>query len=356
DKADAITIGDSPFRFLALDTPMQALALNSDGNGEAIMFKPSSTNYTAPSEFIIPEVVEIKGKTYNVTEIGPQLTMNHTEITSLTIPSTVKNIASGAFNGCTSLNEITINAVTPPTIASSSFASDIKTTASVTIPTGSLAAYKADEQWSQFSNLIDVETEGEDGLNMLPFSIIRGCTKDVSLSLTSSASYYGFQFDMELPEGLSIIEPGGVQASLAISGFSVNYKEQPDGKYMIVVFDVGGKSIPTGTNDILEITFLASETFKGGKINISNVKFSTDGDNDNHKDVDFSDLELEVTPSSGVSTSVEQLFTNNDNISLEFFNLSGVKVATAKSLTEVNVAPGIYIVKRGNEYSKVLIR
>ncbi|MCH5221586.1 MAG: C10 family peptidase, partial [Muribaculaceae bacterium] len=42
DKADAITIGDSPFRFLALDTPMQALALNSDGNGEAIMFKPSS--------------------------------------------------------------------------------------------------------------------------------------------------------------------------------------------------------------------------------------------------------------------------------------------------------------------------
>ncbi|MCH5327015.1 MAG: C10 family peptidase [Duncaniella sp.] len=357
NNADAITIGDSPFRFLALDTPsVSTLASDSENYGEAIMFKPSSTNFTAPSEFTIPEVVEINGKTYNVTEIGPQLAMNHAEITSLTIPSTVKNIASGAFNGCTSLNNITTNAAIPPTLTSTSFASAIKPTAKVTVPSGALTAYMEDEQWSQFSNLVEGETEGEDGLNMSPFSIVKGCTKDVSLSLISSATYYGFQFEMELPEGLAIIGTDGVQASPATSGFSVNYKELSNGKYMIVVFDVGGKSIPTGTNNILEITFQASETFNGGKIKISNVIFSTDGDNDCHKDVNFSDLELEVTPSSDVSTSIEQLDEIVDNDPVTIFNISGVKVATAKSLTEINLAPGIYIVKKGNEYNKISIR
>ena len=216
NNADAITIEGSPFRFLALEAPMQTFDLTDEEIGEAIMFKPSSSNFTAPSEFTIPEAVDITGKTYNVTEIGPQLAMNHTEITSLTIPSTVKNIASGAFNGCTSINDITINALSPPTTTSSSFASAIKSAALVTVPAGTLAAYKEDEQWSQFCNLVEADSD--------------------------------------------------------------------------------------------------------------------------------------------VNTSVDHFITNNDNISLEFFNLSGVRVASARSLTDIQIAPGIYIVKSANEYSKVIIR
>lgn len=356
NNADAITIGDSPFRFLALDSPMLTLAVAGEEICEAVMLKPSSTNFTVPSEFAIPEIVDINGKTYNVTEIGPQLAMDHTEINSLLIPSTVKNIASSAFNGCTSLNEIKINAVSPPTLASTSFASAIKSNATVTVPTGTLSAYKADEQWSQFSNLVEVETEGEDGLTISPFSIIKGSTKDVALSLTSTATYYGFQFEMELPEGLSLLEPKGVKASSALSGFSISYREQSNNKYMIVGFDAGGKEIPKGTNDILDITFQATDNFKGGNIKIYNVKFSTDGDNDYHKDINFSDLEVEVTPSSDVVTSVDQFFTNNDNLLVELFNLSGVRVATAKSRSEINLEPGIYIIKKGSDYRKVLIR
>ena len=125
---------------------------------------------------------------------------------------------------------------------------------------------------------------------------------------------------------------------------------------MIVGFDAGGKTIPTGTNEILEIIFQANENFNGGTIKIYNVKFSGNGDNGYHKDNNFSDLELEVTPSSDVSSSVDESFRNNDNISIEIFNLSGIKVATANSLLEICIAPGVYIVKRGNEYSKILIR
>ena len=86
------------------------------------------------------------------------------------------------------------------------------------------------------------------------------------------------------------------------------------------------------------------------------MKFSTDGENDNHKDIDFSDLELEASPSSDFDTSVDQVGVNNDNLSITLFNLSGVKVATAKSLGDTNIAPGIYIVRKGDKYSKVIIR
>lgn len=356
NNADAITIGDSPFRFLALDAPAQTLVLAGDEPGEAIMLKPSATSFTAPSAFIIPEVVEINGTTYNVAEIGPQLAMNHTEIASLTIPWTVKNIASGAFNGCNSLNDITVNAAAPPTLASTSFAAAIKSTATVTVPAGTLAAYKADEQWSQFSNIVEAATDSEDGLSMPAFSILKGNTKEVPLSLTSSTVYYGFQFEMELPEGLSVVETDGVKASAALSGFSVGYNSQSNDRYIVVGFDAGGKTIPTGTNEILEITFKADETFNGGYLKICNVKFSTDGDNENHKDVDFTDVEVGVTTSTDVSSSGDELVANHDNTPVTFFTLSGVKVATAKSPADINIAPGIYIVKKGDEYQKVLIR
>ena len=191
---------------------------------------------------------------------------------------------------------------------------------------------------------------------MSPFEIMRGGTKDVTLSLTSSTNYYGFQFEMQLPDGLSIIDTSGVQAASAISGFSVGYKELSNNKYMIVGFDTAGKTIPLGTHEILVFTFQATDNFNGGQIKICNVKFSTDGENDNHKDIDFSDLELEASPSSDFDTSVDQIGVNNDNLPITLFNLSGVKVATAQSLGDINIAPGIYIVRKGDKYSKVVIR
>ena len=59
-------------------------------------------------EIVIPEKVEYEGIEYNVTSIYPQAYMDHTEIKSVVIPSSVKSINYQAFHGCTNLTSVTI--------------------------------------------------------------------------------------------------------------------------------------------------------------------------------------------------------------------------------------------------------
>lgn len=357
NNADAITIGDSPFRFLALEagtgSTVQSFANDSEGGGEAIMLKPSKSTFSAPEFFDIPQTVEINGKTYNVTEIGPQLAMNHTEISALTIPSSVKNIDSGAFNGCTSINEITVKAITPPDLVPTSFADAIKSTANVIVPAGCLGAYQAHPLWSQFNNLAEELTESKTGLSMDDFKIEQGSIAQAMLSLNSDAPYYGFQFDMALPEGLTI---KSVDELEAIQNFTTSFNAVPENTYKIVGFDLNGAEIPVGSHEILTFTFEASESFEGGTINITNVKFSADNGDQTHKDVILDDLQLSVTATTDGSTGVQPLPYLDENGPYEIFNLSGVKISSVESLNDLNLLPGIYIVRRGAEYHKILIR
>ena len=48
----------------------------------------------------IPETVSYKGKTYHVTKIGFRAFKGCTGLTSVTIPNSVTEIGSSAFDGC----------------------------------------------------------------------------------------------------------------------------------------------------------------------------------------------------------------------------------------------------------------
>lgn len=164
--ADAVTFDGSPFRFLALDGGLTGETYNiTDENiGEAVMLRPATTPFTVAPQLVIPSSVEIKGKTWQVTEIGPNLVADHKEIKTLFIPSTVKNIPGGAFNGCTSITEITVEATIPPSIAARTFDEATKAGATVRVPEGTLADYQADEQWSQFANLVESNSGSMSGI------------------------------------------------------------------------------------------------------------------------------------------------------------------------------------------------
>ncbi|MBP5687696.1 MAG: leucine-rich repeat protein [Muribaculaceae bacterium] len=70
----------------------------------------SYVGYTYLSgELIIPETVTRNGKTYTVTEIDWEAFSNCSNLTSVSIPSTIKKIGLFAFYGCTSLTEVKIN-------------------------------------------------------------------------------------------------------------------------------------------------------------------------------------------------------------------------------------------------------
>ena len=81
-----------------------------------------------------------------VTSIGSSAFRNCTGLTSMTIPAGVTDIGGNAFNGCTGLTSITVLATTPPTLGSSVFSS-IPDTLRISVPAGSVAAYKAAGVW-----------------------------------------------------------------------------------------------------------------------------------------------------------------------------------------------------------------
>lgn len=57
---------------------------------------------------IIPETIEYNGKSYSVTSIGVSA-FEKSNLTSITIPKTVKNIRDNAFRGCNNLTDVYIS-------------------------------------------------------------------------------------------------------------------------------------------------------------------------------------------------------------------------------------------------------
>ena len=81
---------------------------------------------------IIPETVEIDDKTYSVTSIGRSVFESCSELTSVTIPNTVKSIGSRAFYDCEKLASINIPEQVTTIGTSAFYACDELT--SITIP------------------------------------------------------------------------------------------------------------------------------------------------------------------------------------------------------------------------------
>ncbi len=73
-------------------------------------------------------------------------------LTSLTLPASVATIEESAFNGCTGLKNITCAAVNPPAYGEDCF-ENVNKSIPLYVPTESVAKYKADADWGQFTNI-----------------------------------------------------------------------------------------------------------------------------------------------------------------------------------------------------------
>lgn len=74
----------------------------------------------------------------------------------LAIPNSVTYIGEGAFAFCSGFNDVKVNWETPLTVTSYYvFSTDTYSTATLSVPVGTLEAYKADSFWGDFYNIIE---------------------------------------------------------------------------------------------------------------------------------------------------------------------------------------------------------
>lgn len=102
----------------------------------------------------------------NVQHIPANLCSNMTNLSSITIPASVQSIGDNAFAMCSKLQNMTVYAVVPPSIAQNTF-DGISRTTPVYVPTAGLNAYKADPLWRQM-NIIGMD----EGLSDVDYTAI----------------------------------------------------------------------------------------------------------------------------------------------------------------------------------------
>lgn len=86
-----------------------------------------------------------------------------TSLNTIYLPATITEIESRAFSGCISLNEIHARPLSPATIQYNTFYEVNKTTCTLFVPDGCLAAYRSADYWNEFINM-EEESATSDGV------------------------------------------------------------------------------------------------------------------------------------------------------------------------------------------------
>ena len=98
--------------------------------------------------------------------IGERAFLQNKLITSLTIPSNVTSIGQSAFMYCAALTSVTVEATTPPTLGATVFDGVPTSSIPLHVPSGSVAAYTAADQWKDF-DIQDPTPAYEKAMNLI---------------------------------------------------------------------------------------------------------------------------------------------------------------------------------------------
>ena len=136
-----------------------------------------SGNYSG--SVIVPETVTVSGTSYSVTSVDAFAFSDCTELTSVTLPSSITVIGWGAFSGCSNLKNVTlgtnVSLIAPeafsgctalasiksqndaaPSIYHASTVDGVNHTADIFVQSSAISNYQQAYIWKDFSNIKDV--------------------------------------------------------------------------------------------------------------------------------------------------------------------------------------------------------
>ena len=101
-----------------------------------------------------------------------------------------------------------------------------------------------------------VAADGVDQITISDFSMYPGDTKEVSVVLTNTDTYVGFQFDLYLPAGVTVESFSG--SNRLPSGTTPQMAQQTDGSYRFVAAALSGNTITGSGGAIMTLTLKSS--------------------------------------------------------------------------------------------------
>ena len=119
---------------------------DSRDNCNAIIETQSNTLVNGCKSTMIPN---------SVTRIGYAAFSNNKSLSAITIPKSITSIGSSAFVGCTNLRSVISEIKVPFEISSNVFPSDAYSKGTLTVPIGTIEAYKSTNYWNSFSNIVE---------------------------------------------------------------------------------------------------------------------------------------------------------------------------------------------------------
>ena len=152
------------FDLMNITIPSSVIEIRSDAFGYCTSLESvtMSSGVTTIESLAFYECTNLRELTLSedLTVIGDSAFAYCESLESVVIPSSVTTIENGAFEHCTNLTSVTMLSPTPPEIpASSVFAYDMDSNSlplfkvHITVPKGSLEAYKAEQAWNNFVDM-----------------------------------------------------------------------------------------------------------------------------------------------------------------------------------------------------------
>lgn len=253
--------------------------------GEAAFYECSSLTsviipdgVTKVSEFTFYECTGLISVTIptGVTTIDERAFLGCHSLTSITIPYSVTYIGECAFSYCVDLASITCNAPTPPVCDDTDdvFA-DIDRTIPVYVPAASVSAYQTANVWSEFTNIQPLATDYDNTLSIDDMEARSGEQAVLSVNLENVVDITNLQFDLVLPEGITIAqdEDGYELIDLSTERTSarkhtIGNEAQADGSMRILCYS-GSNAVFSGTEgEVLTVTLDIDGTVQEGDYTI----------------------------------------------------------------------------------------
>lgn len=197
-----------------------------------------------------------------------------------------------------------------------------------------------------------IQVSAADKLSISNFSISAGETKSVSIELKSDVVYASFQFDMYLPEGISILEYGTVK-DIVPESTTLTMEKQNDGSYRFLAAAMGLEELKGKSGSIITLKVKAKEGLADGALTgyFRNVKLSkVDGTGKKYTEMSFS---IRVIAPSIVTAKSYERFYGEDNPKFDFDveggTLDGIPEITCEATKNSPVGTYDIIIKRGKE-------